>query len=524
MESVALKLQEAKDSIDAIKTIAQIQALLNAKQEALSTLSTYIIGLNINDTYYEDEIALITGYVNDGNSLINSAESIALVESALNDAIANIDNVKTKTQIDLANHKESKLNDLDEYVDLADYINNQADVVAAINEGKSNIDKATTISEVDAAYEDAIDKIDAIDSDLTIALNNAKIAAKGQLDSYVNDILDISLYDDEGKAEITDVIIVGKEAIDAATVKQNISTAYQQAITNINSVKTISEKEADLDNYKASKKVELENYVDANEYLENSNQLQQAIMDGKQAIDLASTVSEVNQKLEFAKSAIDLIKSDLDLLKITAINAVKGAKPVDFDTAYDTYEQNEIEWIISTAEYDINNANDTSSIDNIQATAIYDIDKVKTILVKAKETAISAVNAAKPADYDTAYDADGQNAINAIILTAENDINAATDTSSIDSIKETAISDIGKVNTILAKAKETAISAVKGAKPVDYDSAYDTAGQNAINAIISTAENEINAATDTTTIDNLKTTAINAIGDVLTANYKTAAI
>ena len=182
-EEVATALAAAKTAIDAIKTDAQLTAeeLAAAKEAAKAELATYTDAAD----YREAQQAELEAAINDGNQNIDTATSTDAVTTALANAKAAIDAIKTDAQMtadELADAKEAAKAELATYTDAADYREaQQAELEAAINEGSDEIDAAATIDNVTAALNSAKKAIDMIKTDAQLTAEEQLAAAKETL-------------------------------------------------------------------------------------------------------------------------------------------------------------------------------------------------------------------------------------------------------------------------------------------------------------------------------------------------------
>lgn len=216
-----------------------------AKTAAIAELESYVSLSNYRDA----EKAQITAAIKAGKTAINSATTKDEVQTALASAKATIDAIKTAAQYEaeeLASSKTSAISSLESHVSLDDYRDDEKElVIAAITEGKTNINAATSIAEVEAALTAAKAKIDAIKTKAEIEaeeLASAKATAISTLESYLDKT---NFYDDqvgeidniltEGKAsieaalnvsEVNSALVVYKEKLDAVLTKSQIDEIY----------------------------------------------------------------------------------------------------------------------------------------------------------------------------------------------------------------------------------------------------------------------------------------------------------
>ena len=314
--AVNIALANAKVIIDGIKTNAELTAeeLVTAKADAKTALDTYV---SVGDYRTEQQSTLATA-ISNGKSAIDAATDITAVSTALANAKAVIDEIKTDAELtaeELAAAKTEAKATLDAYVNINDYRAEQQTVIAdAIANGKNAIDAATTKAGVTSALDSAKLSINAIktDSEMTAEeLASAKQVAKNALANYVN----ADDYREAQKTELSLAITTGNNAIDVATDIAALNTALVNAKAVIDEIKTDAEFTAEeLVAAKTAAKTSLESYKNANDYREAQKiELQSAITNGKNAIDNATDKAGVEAALANAKSAIDAIETDAEI-------------------------------------------------------------------------------------------------------------------------------------------------------------------------------------------------------------------
>ena len=314
--AVNIALANAKVIIDGIKTNAELTAeeLVTAKADAKTALDTYV---SVGDYRTEQQSTLATA-ISNGKIAIDAATDITAVSTALANAKAVIDEIKTDAELtaeELAAAKTEAKATLDAYVNINDYRAEQQTVIAdAIANGKNAIDAATTKAGVTSALDSAKLSINAIktDSEMTAEeLASAKQVAKNALANYVN----ADDYREVQKTELSLAITTGNNAIDVATDIAAVNTALANAKAVIDEIKTDAEFTAEeLVAAKTAAKTSLESYKNANDYREAQKiELQSAITNGKNAIDNATDKAGVEAALANAKSAIDAIETDAEI-------------------------------------------------------------------------------------------------------------------------------------------------------------------------------------------------------------------
>ena len=140
-------------------------------------------------------------------------------------------------------------------------------------------------------------------------LDAAKANAKTELENYK-----VAANYTTNAAALSTAISNGKSAINSATNETEVAAALANAKTAIDGIKTDAEIAAEeLAIAKATAKNDLDTYVDATDYIRNTAELNEAKLQGNNAIDNATDIVGVNTALANAKTAIDAIKSDKDL-------------------------------------------------------------------------------------------------------------------------------------------------------------------------------------------------------------------
>ena len=175
--AVNATLADAKAAIDEIKTDAELttEELAAAKTNAKNALSSYADA----DDYRDAEKAELAAAIAEGNRKIDAAENVSDVNTALANAKAAIDGIKTGAELtaeELAKAKDAAKRELDAYVNANDYRDaEKAELATAIKNGKSAIDAATDIAGVNAALASAKTKIDTLETDAEISAKEPTI-------------------------------------------------------------------------------------------------------------------------------------------------------------------------------------------------------------------------------------------------------------------------------------------------------------------------------------------------------------
>ena len=463
-------LNSAKALIDAIKTDAVLTAeeLVAAKNTAKTVLEGYANAENYRDA---QKAELATAIAN-GKSAIEAATEITAVSNALATAKAAIDEIKTDAEFtaeELLSAKNTAKAELDIYVNATDYRAEQQTALAtAIADGKAAIEASADITAVNTALANAKVIIDGIKTNAELTaeeLVTAKADAKTALDSYVS----ADDYRTEQQTTLATAIANGKSAIDAATDITAVSTALANAKAVIDEIKTDAELTAEeLAAAKTEAKATLDAYVNINDYrAEQQTAIADAIANGKNAIDAATTKAGVTSALDSAKLSIDAIKTDSEMTAEELASAKQVAKNALAAYAnaddYREVQKTELSLAITSGNNAIDAASDITAVNTALANAKAVIDGIKTDAEFTAEELAAAKTAAKTTlesyknanDYREAQKVELQSAI----TNGKNAIDNATDKAGVEAALANAKSAIDAIETDAEiTAKEPTIS------------------------------------------------------------------
>ena len=463
-------LNSAKALIDAIKTDAVLTAeeLVAAKNTAKTVLEGYANAENYRDV---QKAELATAIAN-GKSAIEAATDITAVSNALTTAKAAIDEIKTDAEFtaeELLSAKNTAKAELDIYVNATDYRTEQQTALAtAIADGKAAIEASADITAVNTALANAKVIIDGIKTNAELTaeeLVTAKADAKTALDSYVS----ADDYRTEQQTALATAIANGKSAIDAATDITAVSTALANAKAVIDEIKTDAELTAEeLAAAKTEAKATLDAYVNINDYrTEQQTAIADAIANGKNAIDAATTKAGVTSALDSAKLSIDAIKTDSEMTAEELASAKQVAKNALAAYAnaddYREAQKTELSLAITSGNNAIDAASDITAVNTALANAKAVIDGIKTDAEFTAEELAAAKTAAKTTlesyknanDYREAQKVELQSAI----TNGKNAIDNATDKAGVEAALANAKSAIDAIETDAEiTAKEPTIS------------------------------------------------------------------
>ncbi len=191
---------------DALKAAAE---LADAKAAAKEALAKY---KNADDYRPAQKTELETA-ISDGNDNIDTAANIDAVNTALENAKATVDAIKTDAQLtaeELADAKEAAKESLASYKNANDYLDAQRrDLEDAIDAGNVAIDEATDIDAVNAALENAKALIDEIKTaaEMTVATTPVIVRADAKTKVYGDEDPELT-YTVEGLKDGDEITVV----------------------------------------------------------------------------------------------------------------------------------------------------------------------------------------------------------------------------------------------------------------------------------------------------------------------------
>ena len=332
----------------------------------------------------------------------------------------------------LIDAKQSAISDLQSYTSPDLYREaEQARLASIIQSGITSINAATTVNGVQNAYNSAISQIDALKTKAEYeaeeqALANAKQTAVSNLQSYKSP----DLYREAEQASLASIIQSGTASINAATTVSAVQTAYNDATSQIDALKTKAQYEAEeqgqggdgddpdakaLAEAKTNAKAELAEYLASKDLTlyrdEQKLELTQAAEQGNAQIDAAKSIDGVAAALVDAKAALDAVRTDTQMAEDekALVEAKKDALadlylykvPADYREA----EKVLIEKYLSEGEVAINAAKTADEVATLLAEYKEKLDQLKTeeqytkeeqeAERKAKTAAIKKAKAAK---------------------------------------------------------------------------------------------------------------------------------
>ena len=262
-EELDKAVADAKEVMDMIKTNAQLAAeeeasLTQIKENAKAELAGY----KDLDDYRQAQKQEIADLITSGNSKIDAAADADAVQTALANAKAALDEVKTDKQLAAEEAEAEKtafekakadaLSEIENYKSASDYRYAQRkELSAQIAEGKANIEAAGSIAAVERALANAKSALDRIKTSAQLdaeeaaeaeqALADAKTSAKDSLQSYRQ----IADYRYAERKLFRQYLKQGLAAIEEASSIRKVDEALAAAQTSIDSLKTNLEYDAE---------------------------------------------------------------------------------------------------------------------------------------------------------------------------------------------------------------------------------------------------------------------------------------
>ncbi|MDG3062079.1 MULTISPECIES: DUF1542 domain-containing protein [Lacticaseibacillus] len=301
------------------------------------------------------QIKNATDAFNQGNQDIDNAATADAISQASTTSQANIDNAhqagkpledqknaQRKRLTDEATAVKKKIQD-DVTLTKAQKATQTTAVDQALTDGLKNINDAKTADDINTAADAGITDIDKAYQTGT-PLDAQKAAMKTAIDNAATkakkDIQDDPTLTNAEKQQQIDAVdkaaTVGKDAIDAATSADDIKTATDDAITNINKAHQPGKS---LDDQKENKKAAIDNAAtDAKKAIQDdptlttaekqqqSDAVDKAAENGKTAIDGATNADAINTAADTAITAIGKIHQPGKLL-----DEQKDAKKTELD-------------------------------------------------------------------------------------------------------------------------------------------------------------------------------------------------
>jgi hypothetical protein len=379
--------------INSIKKIADYEAeeqlkqaeLAQAKEDYIDKLTT----VSSENVYRDNEKVVYNFYLNSGIEEINTCEDINYLDKIYETYKDVIESVKTNAQYEVEEeiafdaYKQNKILEIENYVNIADYRNDEADTILVyIEKYKDDILNASDETATDNYVRDFKIKIYSVKTNAQLykeELNNQKNEAIQYFDDNVN----IDKYR-QNEAIIVQTLIASFNAqLDSCETKESVASLLNTYKGNINSIKT------DAILYEEERVVlveecynELLSYIDLDNFDEDFASEYLSYCEGiRSEMYALSTKEEVNAKLLSERKSAYLLGAQQN--EITALRNYQSiiAEELTYYLDSSLYRQDQKSEIILICN---NCATDFNSINTYDATmerydsALNSLDEVLT--------------------------------------------------------------------------------------------------------------------------------------------------
>ena len=523
------------------------EAAKKAVAEAAEAKNSAIDSSNLTD---EEKAALkqkVTEAQNGADHAIDNATTNAAVTEAKDNGISAIDGIEVPIT---SATKEQAITDLNTAVDDAkktiDQDNNLTDEQKQAAKDQIDSDAKTAQDAINNAKTNDDVKKAADNGTLAIDKDVANAAIDNAVAGKKAEISNSSLTDEEKAAlnnEVDQKAQAAKEAVNAATTPEAVTSAQGSGVKNINDTSVPAESDAK----QAAKRAVAEaadaknNAIDASNLTdEEKAALKQKVTDAQnaadQAIDNATTNAAVTEAQNKGVSAIDGIeipnKSDAKEKAVTDLNtAVENAKKAIDQDSNLTDEQkqaakDQIDSDAKTAQDAINNAKTDNDVNNAVNSGKVAINKdvANAAIDNAVAGKLKEIQDPLTTEEKQAY----TDLINSEATNAKQNIANATTVEAVTTAQTNGVNEI--TNTEIpttSSAKEKAIAAINDALQTKTDEINNASNINTqektdlINQATeaaNAAKNNINNATTNADVDTAQIKGEKAIADVTVPN------
>ena len=537
-------------AIDGIKVPTESAVKEAAKQavaDAATAKNKAIDASNLTDEEKADLKQKVTEAQNAADQAIDNATTNAAVTEAQNKGVNTINGIKVPTT---SATKEQAITDLNTTVDDAkkaiDQDNNLTDEQKQAAKDQIDSDAKTAQDAINNAKTNDDVKKAADNGTLAIDKDVANAAIDNAVAGKKAEISNSSLTDEEKAAlnnEVDQKAQAAKEAVNAATTPEAVTSAQGSGVKNINDTSVPAESDAK----QAAKRAVAEaadaknNAIDASNLTdEEKAALKQKVTDAQnaadQAIDNATTNAAVTEAQNKGVSAIDGIeipnKSDAKEKAVTDLNtAVENAKKAIDQDSNLTDEQkqaakDQIDSDAKTAQDAINNAKTNDDVKKAvdDGTLAIDKDVANAAIDNAAAGKLKEIQDPLTTEEKQAY----TDLINSEANNAKQNIANATTVEEVTAAQTNGVNEI--TNTEIpttSSAKEKAIAAINDALQTKTDEINNASNINTqektdlINQATeaaNAAKNNINNATTNADVDTAQIKGEKAIADVTVPN------
>lgn len=507
-------VQEFENEKSTIKTLAQ--ELEEFKTEKINSLNQY----QINESLYSEEnVRKIRNYISSTITEIQSANSKTDIEKIYNDCLVKIDNVLTLEEEAalLEAYKVEKITEIKNYLSNNDYFAEEVKNISEIlKSGEDKINKCIDYASIDLVVQNTKLELDKI---------KTKVEIKEEFKNQISNSSSAKL--DETKEKITTAYNQAIQNIETATTKEalvNLLQTYESLKNTFLSEEMtyISDKKDEIHNI---------NISDLTIYGSQASAVKEkAILD----IEKATNKNNIESIISDCKSKIDLIRTNeenyhlLQQEKNKAIEELTSLKNTVVSKFLEQFKE-EAETLISNKTEEINSAISISDVQQILENAKIEINNIKKLndkeverlnqLQKDKESAIATIQTMK-GTANTFLEKYKVSALN-LLNQSETQISQCTTSNQVQTLlNETklAFEEILNQNTTeveyqkqLELAKESAISEIES---IDISSLINDKLQMAQN-LIEDAIRNINSATTIEKVTEFKNQTISELNRIL---------
>ena len=438
---------EAKQKLTYAKKALELAL---AKKAALSTLNAYR-DAKTDSLYDSDDVTALNNAKSDGDTAINNATTVDEVQTALQEATATIDAVKTKNEKAADNVKTI----IDELPNPSEITPENAQSKKDAIEAARTAYEALTSEQKGLVDNDTLAKLEAAEAALKLA--ESKKAAKDALTDDYNTKKDSGAYDQEGLNELKKAYDAAVKAIDEATVsdtkaepKENGAwKAEQTGETSLATVKTKAQKDQEaadavkalIDKIPAVEDITEDDLAvvkaakDAFEALTDDQKAKLDEATKKKLTDAETALAEELADAEEADKVDDIINGLPETGKITPDDED------DIKAAREAYEEL--------------TENQKKKVDPEAKKKLEDAEKALE-LAKAKEEAKDELSDYRDSIDENQYDEDGKKELDKAKTVGEKAIENATTQEELDKALNDAKKALNDVKTKEEKDKEAA--------------------------------------------------------------------
>ncbi len=436
-------INKVKNAYDALSTdakayvtnLATLTNAINKIKELKEKLQTLKDSAVLELDNYVDLLKYSVTNQNTIKNYLSKAEkdiANATIENEINEIViatkVKIDNIKTLEQ-ELTSYRASKINELNNYVDLSKYdATNKAKIESYLEEAKWEIENATSIIMIDQIVADAKSKINSLQT-IEEQIQNARNKACTEIENYRYD----ADFSSNIKNKQNEIIYDAITKINAATSIDNINEIVNEAKRLIDALPTTDE---ELEQAKEDALKEIEEFVKLEELDVAIQTLVTKYMD-----EAKTTIQNATKKKEIT-TAVDKYKQEAQLLMVmdyakkekTALN-----KTIDY-TAYTKDIQDEIKACLNTIVENITYQTTKNDIDTkvqIAKEQISEITKASDELLTKKQEVKEFLESLLDNDLSNNKKAKITNLVN----TKKEELAKATSLEEIEQIKSTANSE-----------------------------------------------------------------------------------